>query len=53
MLHVLTHARVLTPDGWRDDLAVLLDGDAIVGIVAVRARGHEVVAPRQPGQEGR
>ena len=35
------------------DEAVLLDGDAIVGIVAVRARGHEVVAPRQPGQEGR
>ncbi|MBN8947049.1 MAG: N-acetylglucosamine-6-phosphate deacetylase [Rhodanobacter sp.] len=33
MLHVLTHARVLTPDGWRDDLAVLLDGERIAELL--------------------
>ncbi|MGB6145120.1 MAG: N-acetylglucosamine-6-phosphate deacetylase, partial [Rhodanobacter sp.] len=33
MLHVLTHARVLTPDGWRDDLAVLLDGERIADLL--------------------
>ncbi len=33
MLHALTHARVLTPDGWHDDLAVLLDGERIAGLL--------------------
>jgi len=33
MLHSLTHARVLTPDGWRNDLAVLLDGERIVDLL--------------------
>ena len=33
MLHALTNARVLTPDGWRDDLAVLLDGERIVDLL--------------------
>ncbi|MGY3040934.1 N-acetylglucosamine-6-phosphate deacetylase [Rhodanobacter sp. TND4EL1] len=33
MLHSLTNARVLTPDGWRDDLAVLLDGERIVDLL--------------------
>ncbi len=29
MTHALVHARVLTDDGWRDDLAVVLDGERI------------------------
>jgi N-acetylglucosamine-6-phosphate deacetylase len=33
MTIALTHARVLTPDGWRDDLAVLLDGERIVDLL--------------------
>jgi N-acetylglucosamine-6-phosphate deacetylase len=33
MLHALTNARVLTPDGWHDDLAVLLDGERIAGLL--------------------
>jgi N-acetylglucosamine-6-phosphate deacetylase len=33
MLHSLTNARVLTPDGWRNDLAVLLDGERIVDLL--------------------
>jgi N-acetylglucosamine-6-phosphate deacetylase len=33
MLRALTHARVLTPDGWRDDLAVLLDGERIADLL--------------------
>lgn len=33
MLHSLTNAHVLTPDGWRDDLAVLLDGERIVDLL--------------------
>ena len=33
MLHALTHARILTPDGWRDDLAVLLDGERIAELL--------------------
>ena len=32
MTLALTNARVLTPDGWHDDLAVLLDGDRIVDL---------------------
>ncbi|HWU76650.1 MAG TPA: N-acetylglucosamine-6-phosphate deacetylase [Rhodanobacter sp.] len=31
--NALTHARVLTPDGWCDDLAVLLDGSRIAGLL--------------------
>jgi N-acetylglucosamine-6-phosphate deacetylase len=33
MLHALTNARVLTPDGWHDDLAVLLDGQRIADLL--------------------
>ncbi|CAM5425842.1 N-acetylglucosamine-6-phosphate deacetylase [Rhodanobacter lindaniclasticus] len=33
MTTALTHARVLTPDGWRDDLVVLLDGERIVALL--------------------
>jgi N-acetylglucosamine-6-phosphate deacetylase len=33
MLHALTNTRVLTPDGWRDDLAVLLDGERIADLL--------------------
>jgi len=33
MLHSLINAHVLTPDGWRDDLAVLLDGERIVDLL--------------------
>ena len=33
MTLALTHARVLTPHGWRDDLAVLLDGARIVALL--------------------
>ena len=33
MTQALTHARVLTPHGWRDDLAVLLDGARIAGLL--------------------
>ena len=33
MLQALTNARVLTPDGWRDDLAVLLDGERIADLL--------------------
>jgi N-acetylglucosamine-6-phosphate deacetylase len=33
MLHSLTNARVLTSDGWRNDLAVLLDGERIVDLL--------------------
>jgi len=33
MLHALTHARVLTDDGWRDDLVVLLDGEYIADLL--------------------
>ena len=33
MTQALTHARVLTPHGWRDDLAVLLDGARIVELL--------------------
>jgi len=33
MFHSLTNARVLTPDGWRNDLAVLLDGERIVDLL--------------------
>jgi N-acetylglucosamine-6-phosphate deacetylase len=32
MLHALTNARVLTDDGWRDDLAVLLERERIVDL---------------------
>ncbi|TAM57455.1 MAG: N-acetylglucosamine-6-phosphate deacetylase [Rhodanobacter sp.] len=46
MLHSLTNARVLAPDGWRDDLAVLLDGARILDLLPrsdPRVRG----APQQ------
>jgi N-acetylglucosamine-6-phosphate deacetylase len=33
MTLALTHARVLTPQGWRNDLAVLLDGGRIVDLL--------------------
>ncbi len=33
MTTALTHARVLTPDGWRDDLAVVLDGPRIAELL--------------------
>ena len=33
MLQALTNARVLTPDGWRDDLAVLLEGERIADLL--------------------
>ncbi|WEN15638.1 N-acetylglucosamine-6-phosphate deacetylase [Rhodanobacter sp. AS-Z3] len=33
MIQSLANARVLTPDGWRDDLAVLLDGEIIVDLL--------------------
>jgi N-acetylglucosamine-6-phosphate deacetylase len=33
MLHSLTNARVLTPAGWRNDLAVLLDAERIVDLL--------------------
>ncbi len=33
MTLALTHSRVLTPDGWRNDLAVVLDGDRIVDLL--------------------
>ncbi|HWX65938.1 MAG TPA: N-acetylglucosamine-6-phosphate deacetylase [Rhodanobacter sp.] len=33
MTTALTNARVLTPRGWRDDLAVLLDGQRIVDLL--------------------
>ena len=33
MTQALTHARVLTPHGWRDDVAVLLDGARIVELL--------------------
>jgi N-acetylglucosamine-6-phosphate deacetylase len=33
MLHSLTNGRVLTPDGWRNDLAVLLEGERIVDLL--------------------
>ncbi|HUH30474.1 MAG TPA: N-acetylglucosamine-6-phosphate deacetylase [Rhodanobacter sp.] len=33
MTLALTHARVLTPQGWRNDLAVLLDGARIVDLL--------------------
>jgi N-acetylglucosamine-6-phosphate deacetylase len=31
----LIHARVLTPQGWRDDVAVLLDGGRILAVAAL------------------
>jgi N-acetylglucosamine-6-phosphate deacetylase len=34
MTIALTNARVLTPDGWRDDLAVLLDGERIADLLS-------------------
>jgi N-acetylglucosamine-6-phosphate deacetylase len=33
MTIALTNARVLTPDGWRNDLAVLLDGERIADLL--------------------
>jgi N-acetylglucosamine-6-phosphate deacetylase len=33
MLHALANARTLTVDGWRDDLAVVLDGERIAALV--------------------
>jgi N-acetylglucosamine-6-phosphate deacetylase len=33
MTIALTNAHVLTPDGWRDDLAVLLDGERIADLL--------------------
>ncbi|MEO7052110.1 MAG: N-acetylglucosamine-6-phosphate deacetylase [Rhodanobacter sp.] len=33
MTHALTHTRVLTDDGWRDDLAVVLDGERIAALM--------------------
>ncbi|OOG43590.1 N-acetylglucosamine-6-phosphate deacetylase [Rhodanobacter sp. C05] len=33
MTHALINGRVLTPDGWRNDLAVLLDGERIVDLL--------------------
>ncbi|WP_449427067.1 N-acetylglucosamine-6-phosphate deacetylase [Rhodanobacter umsongensis] len=33
MTLALTNARVLTPDGWRNDLAVLLEGERIVNLL--------------------
>jgi N-acetylglucosamine-6-phosphate deacetylase len=33
MTTALTNARVLAPEGWRDNLAVLLDGGTIVGLL--------------------
>ncbi len=33
MKHALTNARVLTDDGWHDDLAVVLDGERIVALL--------------------
>ena len=33
MICALTHARVLAPEGWRTDLAVLLDGERIVDLL--------------------
>ncbi len=34
MTRALVHAHVLTPQGWRDDLVVLLDGSHIVDLLA-------------------
>ena len=34
MTTALLHARVLAPDGWRDDAAVLLEGDRILDVLA-------------------
>jgi len=33
MILALTNGRVLTPDGWRNDLAVLLDGERIIDLL--------------------
>ena len=33
LTQALTHARVLTPQGWRNDLTVLLDGSRITGLL--------------------
>ncbi|WP_426690621.1 N-acetylglucosamine-6-phosphate deacetylase [Rhodanobacter ginsengiterrae] len=44
MIIALTNARVLTPDGWRNDVAVLLDGERIVDLLPPtdpRARAAE------------
>jgi len=35
MTLALTNARVLTPQGWRDDLAVLIEGERIVDLLPV------------------
>jgi N-acetylglucosamine-6-phosphate deacetylase len=37
MTIALTNACVLTPDGWRNDLAVVLDGDRIVDLLPLSA----------------
>lgn len=48
MTVALTHAHVLTPQGWRDDAAVLIDGGRIVGVLPAgdprvrAARGHDL-----------
>ncbi|MEO8810001.1 MAG: N-acetylglucosamine-6-phosphate deacetylase [Rhodanobacter sp.] len=33
MMHALTHARVLTDDGWRHDLAVVVNGEHIAALL--------------------
>jgi len=38
MTLALTNGRVLTPDGWRDDLAVLLDGERIADLLPLSDR---------------
>jgi N-acetylglucosamine-6-phosphate deacetylase len=48
MIQSLTNARVLTPQGWRDGLAVLLEGERIVDVVPLsdprvrEARQHDL-----------
>lgn len=44
MTTALTHARVLTANGWRDDLAVLLDGERIAALLP---HGHAIVRAAQ------
>ena len=45
MTLALTHARVLTPHGWRDDLAVLLEGGLIADLLP-----HDDVRVQRAGQ---
>lgn len=41
MTTTLVNGRVLTPGGWRDDLAVAVDGDRIVGVGAHAPAGEQ------------